>query len=289
MAALLATALLAGCSPSSPGGSEHGGAGLPDAVAIPEADIDSYSLPLDSFLVRDDAVLYARDLFIQDCLGVDGIEYPIVQVNLDGTGPATVTEHGVRIFNVDIAHEYGYHNAPTDRFDRGVAIETIERANRVALDFPAEVASCVDASINAFPFSGTPRANQLGFSRDVTGDPNIGELAAVWRTCILADIPAEHVTSTPFTMPTDTDAVSFGLHELNLSQEPPEVSEDERALATADAECRDSSGFSELVYSTLWNAEMELVEQNRAVLTEEARVAREQVRNARAFALSNRE
>lgn len=247
----------------------------------PEPDEDQFFLPLDEFKVPDYAVNYARDLITRDCLMEQEIDYPVVEINIDARGPETANAVARGIFNAELAAKYGYHAAPTDRFDRGLAIQVITEAEAVVAQHPESVAQCQDASRREVPFDGTPTAEELAFYIDVDRDEEILATIESWRLCMLATIPAESVAASPNEMPVSQDAVRFGIRELNLTQQPPDVTPEELTLAIVDAHCRETSGYAATYYAATWDLHLELIEEHLDQLVSERDTARRQEQAAR--------
>lgn len=90
-----------------------------------------------------------------------------------------------------------------------------------------------------------------------TSSPELQDAASQWRTCMapqgIVDLPQEPWRST------STGALPESLVTRFDYRPTGEASADEIAVATADAQCRESSGWTDLLYEATWDQEAAFV------------------------------
>ena len=107
-----------------------------------------------------------------------------------------------------------------------------------------------------------PIESQLNRFTVDTSSPQLQEAAAQWRTCMapqgIADLPQEPwATEIRREMP---ESLQTRLN-FQLTGQP---SADEIAVATADAQCRESSGWTSLLYEATWNQQAAFIAAHKA-------------------------
>lgn len=232
---------------------------------LPEKDMDQWVLPLDTYLPPYFEAQYARQLLMRACMDRAGFEFRVAPVDIDEAPPETSNSSGRRLFDVDLASRYGYHFAPSQRVDRRLAQEIA--ATQYSTIEQRQLDDCIRSAQAKLGAPSDSLADWLGFTVDVTSDPDVMSSVGSWAACLHARFPGDG-TGWPEDMPGERRGSEFGLDRATeWDADPP--SDEEIALAVADAECRDSSGFREAYYSAEWNAQLVLIENNRRDLGEE--------------------
>lgn len=226
------------------------------------------SLPLDEYIPKFYVASYATQLLIRECMAARGIDYKVARVNFAAPPPATANNLGRRIFNISVAREFGYHFAPSQRVDR----KKLQEFAKLNYDQVA-LSACASSAEQQIPFIES-LAEQLAFGIDVSADDAVEEGVASWRECMKDRIPSVEVTDWPPDMPSESDAVSFGLPTASEWDATP-AGDDEKKLATIDAECRESSGFQQAYYGALVKAQRDAIAENEHALRDNlAEIAR---------------
>ena len=111
----------------------------------------------------------------------------------------------------------------------------------------------------------TQEVYSFGFPVDSADrDPAVHEAEEKWRQCMvplgIADLPSD---ATPTNgLPTDSQYEQWGLNQDVAPWEIPPPGQDEIKAAIHDAECRDSSGWTDARYEAEWNAEIDYLTRN---------------------------
>lgn len=238
------------------GGGQGGGAA---ASGFPR-DRDQWALPLDRYQGMPYEVSdYAERLLVQDCTDARGVAYglepPTFSVSLsDG---AIFNSRMRRLFDGDIAARYGYVGPP-----RAPEHDAALAANDALLDDPAAVEtvrSCIDEARETLPLP-PPRdlpdtlASEAYDAAMTSGA--VEEATAEWQRCMAAEDRTQ-LPARPVDMPTPVMVAEWGAAR---------PTEDEVAVALDDAACRESSGYSAVLYDEEWRAQRDMVDQHEADL-----------------------
>lgn len=246
---LVSSLIVAGCSESEPN-------------ALPEKDLQSWRLPLDDY-GRGVPILeqHARQVLVSVCMAELSLSYPVIPFDHRAPGPVTANEYGRRLFSVELASVFGYHNAPTGRFDRSAVDTWQSQAESVAHLFPEEMQRCTQQASSQLGLKSSDLAARLSFSVDVTTDERVVDATERWRECMVAFDDSVTLTEFPGDMPSADDAELFGLYDF-VQTDSVSISEQERRLALADATCRHDSGFDQAWYEAEWESQVALMEEN---------------------------
>lgn len=250
----------------------------PTPTAAPAGrDVERWVLPLDEYMPPSPANYdYARNLLVQACLKEEGIEYAVAPVDITADGPETANRYGRRLFDEELARRYGYHPAPTDRFDRELAQRVADQ--RFPADVQALVDQCRQESYAELPQAPVSLAESLAFSLNVADEPELEAAIGRWQVCMSAAGYPDVATS-PMDMPPPTLAESWGLNSRNPSVQDP--SAEELAMAQADAACRSESGYSSRLYDAEWDRAFELARQHQVELDAEKAASAEMAETIR--------
>lgn len=250
--------LLAGCTPPQP-----------EPTPIVVQNQSTWAMPLDEFKVFDPSLSnYAEQLLIAKCLEGQGYEWPVPWQDTDFAQTETVNDSALKIFNLDIARRFGYHDAPPPNPADVVAwTEFTTWAN--AYDPDEQVRSRFDGcGEDARSDKTVAAADGLNYiasleiqARDeVSSMDAVRDAARMWRSCLSEFVTFELPNDPWGEMPTLEMAQQYGIYGHNLTEV---ASPDELSAAEADARCRDSSGYTEARYRAEWSAQETLVTNNR--------------------------
>jgi hypothetical protein len=219
-----------------------------------------YALPLDQFRAIDIAALtYAANLIVQPCMQEAGYEWPIPPYHPSSSADATTNSAGRRLFDPSIAQRYGYHLQPSARpEDDELAVALNSRQLSPAEEKARDL--CFKERDTRLPLpSGLDLADSLaGAAYDAARfDDETLERAQKWRTCMepygISDLP-----DAPIKMPSPSLDKRFQVGGSGTSASPEEIE-----IATADARCRESSGYAQQIYDVEFLRQLEAVAQNR--------------------------
>lgn len=234
----------------------------------PEQDRAEWLMPLDAYIGPSTTRLtYAEELLIEPCLqaaGFEGVEVPWRDVD---AATNALESQPVRAFDLTDARARGYHVAPTD--DPGAtAWRTYSTTVFADPVFDARM-RCGDQVLTEHPelaqddltSSIAIRLGDAAFS-EARRDDRVLDTADEWRSCLIdADVfetgpfateaLAETLPRSPAGMPTIDMAAEFGSDDPSSP-----ISSDEIRLATADAACRESSGYLEALYQAEWQRQL---------------------------------
>jgi hypothetical protein len=220
-----------------------------------------YALPLDRFGPIDVGVsAYAGNLLVKPCMEKSGYDWPIPAFDSTAAPGATWNSVGRRLFDPDIAAQYGYHIAPSNQPDDAGAAELNSRPlsppEKKALD------ACFRSSQKQLPPPETELISSLGGAAydAAKADGETLDSAERWRECMkpsgISDLPA-----VPSEMPSPSIARRFKLGSSGSTASPQEIQ-----LAVADARCRESSGYAKHLYAVELDKQLDLISSNRDAL-----------------------
>ncbi len=236
----------------------------------------TWSLPfdrvLDGSLTRLE--LHASDLLVDRCMAEAGIDDYEVMNSSAVPFPETSPHGNATLFNVAIAQKYGYRMAPDPSYK--ISWEKIDLQGGGYYDdkpesFKNQWYDCLDeVQLQLHGPSPTeylevdengpiPIESQLNrFFVDTSGS-QLREAAEQWRTCMapqgIADLPEEPWEAGTLQLPESL--------MTRLDYQPTgDPSADEIAVATADAQCRESSGWTRLLYEATWDQQAAFVAAN---------------------------
>ena len=263
---IISCLLLAGCSSK------------PVSLPLPEKNIDQWVNPLDQFVPKDFAVSgYATLLLNSRCMREAGYNWnPPWRDTNTSWGPSW-NEAERRLFNVSLAKQYGYHEAPGTRsssseweaFNASIAntsdaedavFDACLKKTRKQLDDPGPVINLALSYIS----TAVDEAHD---------NDEVIEAAKTWRKC-MRPLGVYDLPDSPRDMPTSELMKKFGVSNApgDGARAGNTASAEEIKLATADAECRVSSGYQQVSYGAEWDASVKLYRENADEL-ERARAA----------------
>lgn len=234
----------------------------------PEQNRSDWVMPLDRYMGPSTTRLtYAEELLIEPCLqeaGFTDVEVPWRDVD---AATNALESQAVRAFDLSDARARGYHVAPTD--DPGAtAWRTYSTTVFADPVFEARM-RCGDEVLSEHPelaqddltSSIAIRLSDAAFS-EARRDDDVLDTADEWRSCLIDSDVFESGTfatealektlpRSPAGMPTVEMASEFGSGDPSSP-----ISSDEIRLATADAACRESSGYLEALYQAEWRRQL---------------------------------
>lgn len=228
-------------------------------------DRSTWSLPLDPYWEPPTSLLaYASDLIRADCLKKAGFEYPVISYNENAPAKVTRNQAGRRLFTPDIAKSFGYHEPHSQRISEK---ELQERQEPTGSDYVEAADKCeplvTEAGINWEELSDKT-VQEIAWNLSPQKEKAVVAATQRWRECMMPlGIPA--LPDTPDKMPGEVLHNTFGL-ETAANWDSPSASAEEIRIATADAECRESSGYSQALYDAEFAAQEKAVAEHAAEL-----------------------
>lgn len=280
--ALLLVPLSACTAEPSPGGS--GQSALSGEVS--KQDVTRWVMPLDEFASPSLMALpnYASNLLIAECLGEEGIDWPIPWQPTDDASymPPTANSSGFPNLTVETAREFGYRApamagmlvAPSQENQ-----DALMKLNAIAASTPGFdplFNSCLEQARKTLPdHESAAIYNQLnGWNWEAMGpalqEVAVQEGAAAWKSCLLdegypVDLAAPFDPDADEAMPTQALLQALGIpSRYQPGDGGPEnpLTQAEIDLAVADATCRQSSGWNDATYQALWTAQLKIIDKH---------------------------
>ncbi|MBD3943125.1 hypothetical protein IF188_15635 [Microbacterium sp. NEAU-LLC] len=248
---------------------------------LPEQDVAHWVMPLDEFWAPTIDALpnYTENLLVAECMGEEGIDWPIPWQPTDDASylPPTANMSGMQVLTPEVAREYGYRApANTGRSDPEGA-ETMTKLNAIAASTPGFeplFGACLDEAREQVPSLRLNdwRNRLAGWYYEsmeaAMRAPEVEQTGAAWQQC-LQDRGYPVDLAAPLTldewMPSEELLAKTGVPaRWQPGDGGPEnpLSQAEVDLAVADAECRASSGWMDAFYQAMWDAQVELVAQH---------------------------
>lgn len=243
-----------------------GGSSGADSPASAQENQQQWTMPLDEFAVASvELGNYAEQLLIGDCLAGKGYEWDVPWQNTDFPWPANFNKIGIKLFDVETAQKWGYGLAPPadqDSADRWAKFAQSVDSYNSDTTFQGVFMSCLqevrdpDTMRDADQFDYIMGLKTQA-SDVIRTDPNVRQAVKEWKQCV-ADQYSFDVPDRPEEMPTAL------VEQLGLPSSSNAVATaKEIEIAVADAKCQESSGYAAATYRAQWDAETELVSENR--------------------------
>ncbi len=246
-------------------------------------------MPVDAYLPTSlDIVAYAENVLVSECLSAAGYSWDVPDYDVDAPLPVTENSAHRALFTEEIAARWGYLAAPTTQ------VNAAAQAELAASELPTGSAELFTPCLDAVRADELPLASgqassfaaSLGSAADQAAllDSTVLSAGTDWRAC-MAPLGISDLPDSPADMPTATLKQAFGRGstgvDVDLGELVPSVYEVE--VATADAACRESSGWTQARYEAEWSRQVTAVQENADAL-ERIRVENEEV-EARALAV----
>ncbi|WP_350257932.1 hypothetical protein [Scrofimicrobium sp. R131] len=263
-----------GDSPMS-GGSTETDAGAGSNAGVVVKDRASWSLPIDPYFSVDfsNYQIEAEQWLMRDCMAEGGWDY---RVAVDASAPLaeTTSVSWARLFTPELAAKYGYRRAPDPRYPLE---DEIEAKGGLDSDQPQGFLDrrdvCFDQVREELKQAGAPeepseteQAVSGGYNvlfRDAITD-EVHQAATRWRECMaplgIVDLPEEPWTAGAMSMPPSL------MNAWGWTSSFGKPSADEVRIAVHDANCRETSGWSEALYESQWDLAEKFVEDNKPAL-----------------------
>jgi hypothetical protein len=236
-----------------------------------------YDLPLDQLRSIDDgSVGYATNLLVQDCMQQAGFEWPIPPFDPSIRPAATWNSTGRRLFDPDVAAQYGYRIATPPGVDVAQEIAINSRQLSPAEQRKANQCRALVARRLASPDSRLVDSLGLAAYDAALSEADTVAAGHRWAACLapegISDLP-----DMPNQMPSPSIVKRFHIGRGGSS-----ASQEEIEIAVADARCRESSGFAQALYDDEVDQQLALFGKNRAALERTRAAAKRNFERARA-------
>ncbi|HUG49495.1 MAG TPA: hypothetical protein VLZ78_00715 [Terrimesophilobacter sp.] len=236
--------------------------------AVSVKSLAQWRLPVDEFRAKAEPLgNYASQLLIGKCLVDKGHAWPVPWRDVSFPQPEDFNAVGYRLFNLQIAQQWGYHFAPDpDPASTEAWSEYGDFVNSHVSEIRADWEACkkfadskVDLVKDADDYNYVSSL-QVQASDAAIQDSRVQTALAKWRACLSSKV-SYSVPDNPWdVMPPSAVAAQWGLLGAHKT---PTASENELTAAVADATCRDTSGLSKTLYDLEWTNEEELIVKNR--------------------------
>ena len=235
------------------------------ALSLPAKNIEQSVLPLNKFMLGDTKNSdYAENLLIEPCMVKAGFDWNVPwRDTRSNDGPSWNDAH-MRLFTLALAQRWGFRIAPSSdpsltalrSFQREKA--TISSAEEAALT------SCLSQARKELPILPGSAQRATAFAQaayeSAQKDKTVLRAAAAWKKCMvpagISDLP-----DLPTRMPSDSIIRRFTI-KFDISNIPPQVTQEEITLATTDFECRTKAGYEQALYDAQWSRQATLLAEN---------------------------
>lgn len=231
----------------------------------PVKNRSQWTMPLDEFVVYPLQLdSYVDTLLMSECLAEAGYDVPAPWQDTRFPPPADVNRVELRLFNVEIASLWGYHPSPPADVATSQAVadfyEYVDTYNPDP-EYDGVFADCTERTRRPTSTDAINDISALAIqSEHITEQkPEVIAALARWRECVAEQVNFD-VPEDPMEMPPRPLAEEFGMTGPKASAT---ISSEELALAVLDANCRESSRWSELQYEGEWKEQLKLIVDNR--------------------------
>lgn len=250
-----------------------GGCGLSKEPAPQPIELGGqthWQMPLDDNSLRLNDTLrfeYAASLLNDECLSRSGFEVQDPWLDTEAFVPReNVNDLGRLLFTPESASKWGYHKAPqrSDLSQFEAFGFVVSQMSEDTPGFEEAFLNCVEESYDTLGEEWVSAGNYaMGLASIASAvaleDPTVVEAAKLWREC-MRQVGAGVLPSSPFEMPTQSMTESWQPDAEGLA------SAAEISVAVGDAQCRESSGFTDALYITEWQAQLNQIDENRDAL-----------------------
>lgn len=221
-------------------------------------------MPLDDYVyshtIQTD---YAEDLLTRPCMTEKGYDWAVPWRNLEALQSESYNHIGLRLFNLGLASQFGYHSAPNTDPSAVARMEVVRQHATIPADEDAALTACLAEVRKTLPVLPLDAQNAANYSNDALDEARTSDVvvkaAADWRACMepegIADLPAN-----PDEMPTPGLSQQFGL--VGDGEAESAITAEEIRIATADATCQESSGFKQALYDQEWSNQIAVMAAN---------------------------
>lgn len=271
MVAVAAMAATAGCAALQ---EQDPARGASDALSLPEENIARWVLPFDEFLVSDQMMAkesYARTLALVACATERGADVePVPYVDFDSAyADGARTRYTLTRAQ---AAQIGYHH-PVETPPAALAPWTEYRRLAVPETEQTVLEACGEELEPDLPGYDVDSVN---FTSDfvvvayqgATSSEAVESAADEWREC-MAPQGIEDLPDDPQAMPSESIQQKYQTSGGRDGETLGPITPAEVALALADVECREASGYQRELYDAIWTREARLLEENQTVFEEQ--------------------
>ncbi|MGZ0712567.1 hypothetical protein ACWPKO_29940 (plasmid) [Coraliomargarita sp. W4R53] len=259
--------VVSGCATPTGPGTKPLLAEVSDVTPALVKNRDAWAMPLDSMRFRaDNTVNYAENLAIAPCLSKSGYEWPVPWQDASELASPSLSPVGGWLFTPETAAVSGYHLATkqtesTKLWD--VFVKSVERFSSNS-EFDAMYSSCLADVRKSMPMPSVEDqlfvADLVAHSADAALlEESVSAAATRWRTC-METAQISDVSSHPSDMPSQQLRKKFDLLD-GPAPAVQEVTPLEIRVATADAKCAETSGYSQALYNAQWKLQEEMLAQ----------------------------
>lgn len=230
-----------------------------------EKDIDSWALPLDAYRYSHSEVRnYAEHLQLEPCLRERGFERPVPWQDVTETTADGMNSVGTTLFTPELAARWGYGSPRIQSTSQTLWDQFAREGLELAKDpaFNTAFDSCLETVRAGNPLpSGEDIlwTSELATAARATASkaPEVLAASPRWASCMAGagfpGLPAD---------PLEAPAIATS----QRSAGSPAASKNELQMASADAKCMRTSGFTDSFYAANWRAEQVLLEKNASRL-----------------------
>lgn len=226
-------------------------------------------MPLDDYIPDYwHLVDYAQDLAMKPCMTSAGYQWDVPWQDVDGGNGPSMNAAQRKLFNPELAKQWGYHEAPKDDPSAPAWRIFATQASSLTQAEHDKLYSCLD-EVRKKELPDLPASIQLpnsleqaAYEAALQASPTL-KAAEKWEECMqpagVSDLPGS-----PDQMPSQSLRTQFGLNDVNTDPTDfaPKVSTAELRIAQADAQCREESGWAKAVYNAEWERQVATLSQN---------------------------
>ncbi|MCS3442174.1 hypothetical protein [Microbacterium phyllosphaerae] len=242
----------------------------PTAYSQEGKDRGQWVMPFNKYYFPDALTNYAENIQLEPCLVGEGYDWPVPWEDPAIPRPEDLNAVGYRLFDERIAARWGYHVAPSPNTEGAQARqEFFEQYNGYNPDdrFDEVFDDCLKEARDDFPADHMMLLASVSPYQAQAEDaarmhPDVAAAIDDWRVCLTERVHFD-VPDAPWDSPSEAMAEEWGFWGPEYRAEPSVV---ELRAAVADAECRESSGFTAAYYDANWNEQQRLIDENRVEL-----------------------
>ena len=248
-------------------------------------DVTTWALPTDNYM-RFDFLRFqqGQQVALKQCLADKQIAIEVPPVTYDPAQSQQILANlkALAVFTPEYAQAHGYRPPVITEGNRAYQEFMSTFANNGDINQTLAISNCIIEQPKQYPFlnplpptgEGSEKAGQSENPKQIQESglvddtnmmmitlkkPEVQEAAAKWREC-MAPLGIEDLPQTAQLMPPISKAVGWYSTGLPLGGEPVD---EERQVATHDAQCRASTKYTEVVYNALYDAYAEDLQTNQ--------------------------
>lgn len=271
--ALLLAALSAVCAVMLSGCASSSSSAQTAQASLPAKNMALWTMPLDQYSPthqQEQNSNYATELLMVPCLEKAGYQWPVPWQDTSATLGASYNLVGVRLFTLQLAQQYGYHSAPKN--DPSSAAWLAFSSMQMSQAESDAASACVQQVYKSSlaPLSPTEENYAGGLQNQAfdAASQNGAVKADVskWRACMATAGVPDLPTNPQADMPSQSLRHQYGLDSTDLQVRDAPAGAQEIKVATQDARCRETSGYTTAFYNAQWQDEVKLLDKNADAL-----------------------